>query len=59
LHFPLSRETNLIRENESIIWQDGAPSGQPAEILFLKREDDFALFKLGSGLYSFRSETPD
>jgi len=59
VHCPLFGEMGLIKEGGSVVWQDGVPSGQPAEIFFLRREKDFALFRLGSGLYAFSSETSD
>jgi len=59
VHCPLFGEMGLIKEGGSVVWQDGVASGQPAEIVFLRREKDFALFGLGSGLYAFSSETSD
>jgi alpha-L-rhamnosidase len=59
VHCPLLGGTGLITEGGSVVWQDGVASGQPAEIVFLRREKDFALFGLGSGLYAFSSETSD
>jgi alpha-L-rhamnosidase len=58
VYCPLYGGTGLIKESGSVIWQDGAVSGQPTEVFFLRRENDFALFRLGSGLYAFRSEAP-
>ncbi len=56
LHLPLLEEAGLIKEGESVIWRDGTASGQTAEILFLRRENEFVLFRVGSGFYVFRSE---
>jgi hypothetical protein len=56
VHLPLLEEAGLIKEGESVIWRDGTASDQTAEILFLRRENEFVLFRVGSGFYVFRSE---
>jgi alpha-L-rhamnosidase len=56
VHLPLLEEAGLIKEGDSVIWQDSAASGQTAEILFLRRENEFVLFRVGSGFYAFRSQ---
>jgi alpha-L-rhamnosidase len=56
VHCPLLEEAGQIKEGESVIWRDGTASGQIAEILFLRRENEFVLFRVGSGFYAFRSQ---
>ena len=59
VYFPLVDGADIIEEGGSAIWKDGVPAGQTPGILFLKNENRFALFRVGSGVYAFRSQTRD
>jgi len=56
VHCPLLKDAGVIKEGEFIIWEDGVATSQPAGILFLRRENEYGLFRVGSGYYVFHSE---
>jgi len=55
LWFPKNNKGTLLKEGKNVIWEQGKhPSNDFIE--FLDENDDFLLFKLGSGQYEFKME---
>ncbi len=59
VHFPLDERVDVIEEGGAVIWKDGGAAGRVPGIIFLKNENGYALFQVGSGVYAFRSQTRD
>jgi len=55
VHFPLLEGTGLIEESGSVIWKEGAAAENTPAVSFLRNENEYALFRVGSGVYAFRS----
>ena len=57
VYCPLPKGKGLVKESDTVIWQDGGAAGLPSEVYYLKSEDDFIVFRVGSGRYAFRLES--
>ncbi|MFX1568840.1 MAG: family 78 glycoside hydrolase catalytic domain [Promethearchaeota archaeon] len=55
LWFPRNNNGTLLREGEDVIWERGKQISNDL-IKFLEENDDYLLFKLGSGHYEFKME---
>jgi hypothetical protein len=53
LWFPKNNKGTLLKEGENVIWEQGKQISNDI-IEALEENDDFLLFKLGSGLYEFK-----
>ena len=57
IHIPGRSVGNLIKESGTVIWKDGQASTLPLEISGLKESGPYIVFTVGSGRYSFHSES--
>ncbi len=57
VNFPLVEGVDLIEEGGVAIWKNGAGTGPTSSPSFIKNENEFALFRVGSGVYEFRGRT--
>jgi alpha-L-rhamnosidase len=59
VHFPLVSGAEAIAESGSVIWKDGEAAGRNEVVSFLRTENEYALFRVGSGVYDFGTSTRD
>jgi hypothetical protein len=55
LWFPKINKGTVLKEGKNVIWEQGKQISNDF-IEFLEENDDFLLFKLGSGQYEFKME---
>jgi alpha-L-rhamnosidase len=57
VHIPRRSGRGQVKESGAVIWRDGQVSEVPAEISGPKEVGPYLVFTVGSGRYSFRSES--
>ena len=50
---PIKHERNIIKEGDTVIWEEGKQSESKLSIEFKEIKDNYVLFGLGSGYYKF------
>jgi len=56
IQVPLIWDEATIKEGERAIWRGEVTAEKPGEISFLKRDDRYVIFAVGSGTYHFLTE---
>jgi alpha-L-rhamnosidase len=51
---PIKSKDAIIKEGETILWQNGEESKAVFDIDFKESKEDFLIFNIGSGLYEFK-----